>query len=446
LAGASMTQDEQIDPVAIYHKMNLRQADLLTPNVEWATYFHAIGLPSPATQSYDVSQPEFLHELGTMMVSRTAVSWRDWRTYLRWQLVNGAAPYLSSPIEAEDFAFNQTTLQGSTTMRPRWERVEMVIDAEIGEALGRLYVERTFTPYAKEKARELVETVRAALRSRLQTVPWMGATTRAAAVAKCDAMLIKVGYPDKWRNYSALNITDRPYVSNVFAANGFEFQRDLNKIGKPTDRTEWDMTPPTINADYDDSTNSINIPAGILQPPFFDPSYDDAVNYGELGATVGHEMTHGFDNTGRLFDASGNLHNWWTPIDASSFKAHAAQIVAQYAAYEPLAGVYIDGDLSLTENIADIGGLKLAYLALEQDLQAKPQAPIDGFTPEQRYFISYAQGWRDLMRPALERELLATDPHSPPQYRVIGPCGDMPEFYEAFGVLVPNSAMKAGVW
>ena len=292
----------------------------------------------------------------------------------------------------------------------------------------------------------MVESVKAQLRKRLQTVPWMSPSTKAAAVAKCDAMLIKVGYPDKWRDYSALSITDRPYVLNVFAANAFEFQRNLNKIGKPTDRSEWDMSPPTINADYDDSTNSINIPAGILQPPFFDPSYDDAVNYGELGATVGHEMTHGFDDEGRQFDAHGNLHNWWSAQDAHNFHVRAAEIVAQYSAYEPLPGMHIDGELSLGENIADIGGLKLAYLALEQVVTDHPQGLIDGFTPEQRFFLSYAQGWRDLVRPALERELLTTDPHSPVQYRVNGPCSDMPEFYRAFGFSVPASTLKAGVW
>jgi putative endopeptidase len=233
---------------------------------------------------------------------------------------------------------------------------------------------------------------------------------------------------------------------NVFAANEFEFQRDLSKLAKPTDRSEWDMTPPTINADYDDSTNSINIPAGILQPPFFDPGYDDAVNYGELGATVGHEMTHGFDDEGRQFDSHGNLRNWWTARDKRNFDARATAIVAQYGAYQPLPGIHIDGRLSLGENIADIGGLKLAYLALEKDLADKPRTPIDGFTPEQRFFISYAQGWRDLLRPEYERELLNTDPHSPSQYRVNGPCSDMPEFYRAFGRPVPKSALTVGVW
>ncbi len=443
LAKASMTQVQQEDPVAIYHKMPLNQLDQLTPGMSWARYFRHIGIQNTAQYEINIGQPKFITEFGYMA---RQVPMTDWRTYMRWQLIAAASPYLSSKFETEDFAFNRTVLFGAKKPRPRWNRVEQVIDGEIGEALGQAYVERTFSPEAKEKAKQIIVNVKSALRSQLASLTWMSEATREHAVAKCDKILINAGYPDKWRDYSKLKIDDKCYVLNVFRANEFEFDRDLKKLGKPVDRTEWMMTPPTLNDYYDPSTNTVNFPAASLQSPFFDPSFDDAVNYGSLGATVGHELTHGFDNSGRKFDGNGNLLNWWTPDDEKNFDAKAATIVKQYSAFVPIGTTHINGQQTLPENIADIGGLKVAYIALEKSLVGKPRTLIDGYTPEQRFFIAYAQSWRGMERPEVLEEQLATDSHSPNFYRVNGPVADLPEFYEAFGCPVPDSSKNAGVW
>ncbi len=430
LAKASRARVDLRDPHLNYHLMSAADVEKETPDVSWAPYFRGLGLDKLA--ELNVAQPDFLKEVGRMVKE---VSLDDWKTYLRWQLVNAYADTLSSPFVAEDFHFKGTVLRGVPRNRPRWERVVADTDHLLGEALGQLYVAEAFPPEAKAKAEALVGNVRATLRERLATLDWMSPQTRQEALRKLDAMMVKIGYPAKWRDYSGLAVDHDVYAQNVMAAHVFLSRFDLGKIGKPVDRGEWEMTPPTVNAYYNPSRNEIVFPAGILQPPFFDAAADDAVNYGAIGMVIGHEMTHGFDDQGRKFDAAGNLRDWWLPQDERTYKERAAELVKQYNGYVPLDGLAVNGQLTLGENIADLGGLRIAYLALEKTLAGKPPAKkIDGFTPEQRFFLSYAQVWRGLMRPEAMRLQVLTNPHSPAKFRVLGPLYNMPEFLKAFDV------------
>jgi len=441
LALASKTPTALRDPQANYHKMTLADLDKLTPTVSWQPYFAALGLGDPG--DIDVGQPQFFTETGRMI---TTVPLADWKTYLRWQLVDTEAGHLSKPFDLQHFAFYGTMLNGIKQQQPRWKRALNATNGAVGEALGQLYVAQAFPPEAKTRALTLVQNLKGVLRDDLAHLPWMGPDTRRQALAKMDAMAIKIGYPDKWRDYSKLDVTSPAYVVNAMRADEFEFQRNLNKIGHPVDRKEWGMTPPTVNAYYSPSMNDINFPAGILQPPFFNPDADDAVNYGAIGTVIGHEMTHGFDDQGRQYDAHGNLHDWWTADDLKSFSQRAQGMIAQYSAYEPLPGVHINGALTTGENIADIGGLKIAYLALEKSLKGKPRPKIDGFTPEQRFFLSFAQVWHDKRQSAYAKVALATDPHSPDKYRVIGALADTPEFRQAFGCPPDPKASPTMLW
>lgn len=440
LAVVSMTPVQQRDPAAVYHKMTLAQLDAQTPGVRWEPFFAALGLPQPGP--LNVAQPRFFAVLARMM-TRTPLA--DWKTYLRWQLVNAEAPRLPRAFEDANFGFYRTTLDGIPSQRPRWKRMIDATDSALGEDLGQLYVARAFTPEAKARALALVQNVKAALREDLQTLPWMSPATRTQAVAKLDAMNVKIGYPDHFRDYAKLHVSSGSYVTNGMRADEFEFERSLRKVGQPVDRGEWGMTPRTNNAYYSPQMNDINFPAGILQPPYFDPQADDAVNYGEIGATIGHEMTHGFDDQGRQYDGQGNRRNWWTSQDAANFKQRSQGIITQYSAYAPLPGLHLNGDLTQGENIADIGGLKIAYLALEKALAGKPRPLLDGLTPEQRFFIAYGQSWRTLERPEGVRVRLTSDPHSTAQFRVNGPVADLPEFRAAFGC-PPPASVPAGVW
>ncbi len=428
LAKASRTRVELRDPRANYHLMTLEQLDTLAPGVAWKSYFQGLGVGE--LKEANVGQPAFFKEVAAMA---TAVPLQDWKAYLRWHVLDAHADSLSSAFVAEDFHFKGTVLTGVPQMRPRWQRVLASTDQRLGEALGQLYVAKAFPPEAKAKAETMVQNIKAALRDRLATLDWMNPATRQEALRKLDAITVKVGYPSKWRDYSGLAVDHDVYVSNVLQADAFLRRQDLAKIGKPVDRTEWHMTPPTVNAYYNPSQNEIVFPAGILQPPFFDPKADDAVNYGGIGMVIGHELTHGFDDQGRQFDAEGNLRDWWTPQDAETYKQRAALIAGQYDGYVVLDDLHINGKLTLGENIADLGGLKIAYLALQKALRGKPAPPkIDGFTPEQRYFLAFAQLWRAKMRPEAARVRLTTDPHSPARFRVLGPLYNMPEFFEAF--------------
>jgi putative endopeptidase len=447
LAKVSMNALEQRDSEALYHKLDLAALDKLAPNVAWTRYFAALGLNNPG--DINVGQPKLLEEIGVMM---TNVPLADWQTYLRWQLAHATAPYLSSAFVNEHFNFYGKTLGGQKELRPRWKRVLAATDELLGEALGQLYVAKNFSPEAKTRAQTMIANLKAALRDRITALDWIGDDTRKQALRKLDAIAVKVGYPDKWRDYSALKI-DRPsYVENVLQAREFEFQRNLNKIGRPVDRTEWSMTPPTVDAYYNPNFNEIVFPAGILQPPLFDPNADDAVNYGGIGSVIGHELTHGFDDEGHKFDADGNLKGWWTEADEKNYAARAAIVETQYGEYVGVEDVRLNGKLTLGENIADIGGTRIAFHALQKALAAAPRpANIDGFTPEQRFFLAYAQDWRRNTRPEQLRLMLQTDPHSPPRFRVLGVVANMPEFAQAFNCqagdpLVRPANAQAHIW
>jgi len=436
LAKASRARADLRDPYRNYHLMSIADMEKETPGVSWKPYFRALGLGD--LKELTIGQPEFLKEVGQMIV-RTPL--RDWKIYLRWKLLNSYADKLSSPFVAEDFHFKGTVLTGTPRNLPRWERVVQTTDHLLGEALGQLYVEKEFPPEAKAKAEALVANLKYTLSERLAKLDWMQPKTREEALRKLDAMAVKIGYPAKWRDYSGLAVDRDVYVLNVMQAQEFQTRFDLGKIGKPVDRTQWEMTPPTVNAYYNPSLNEIVFPAGILQPPFFDPKADDAVNYGGIGMVIGHELTHGFDDQGRKFDADGNLRDWWTPEDAQTYKERAQEIREQYSRYVPIDDLKIDGEQTLGENIADLGGLKIAYLAFKRTLKGKPAPPkIDGFTAEQRFFLSYAMLWRAAVREEFLRRQIRTDYHSPARYRVLGPLYNTPEFFEAFSA--PEDAVR----
>jgi predicted metalloendopeptidase len=438
LAKPARTRVELRDPQKNYNKMSQADLQKLMPDWNWSDYFKGIDLATPG--DINVGQPDFFKAADELF--KTA-SIDDWKTYLRWHLVHGAAPYLSSDFVDEQFAFYGKTLTGAQQLKPRWKRVVSTTDSELGEALGKLYVAENFPPEAKVRALELVNNLKEALADRIKTLEWMDEPTKQEALKKLAAFTVKIGYPDKWRDYSTLVIDRGPYVLNVMRGENFDQARRFRKIGKPVDRSEWEMTPPTVNAYYNPNLNEIVFPAGILQPPFFNANADDAINYGGIGAVIGHEMTHGFDDQGRQYDAVGNLRDWWSPASAKAYKERSQGIVAQYAAYEPIPGAHINGELTQGENIADIGGIKLAYTALQKALAKHPEEAnkkIDGFTPEQRFFLGFAQIWRQNQRDEDTRLRLNTDPHSPGRFRTIGPLSNMEEFKKAFD-LPDNSPM-----
>jgi predicted metalloendopeptidase len=449
LAEASRTRVQLRDPIKNYNKMGTRQLQDLTPDWNWSDYFKTINLVDPG--EINVHQPEFFKAANDLFKS---ASLDDWKAYLRWHLVDETAPYLSKDFVDEDFNFKERVLRGTQQIKPRWKRVVLSEDGEIGEALGKLYVGFYFPPEAKARALELVNNLKEALADRIKTLEWMDEATKQEALKKLAAFTVKIGYPDKWLDYSLLQIDRGPFVLNTLRAEKFEADRDVNKIGKPVDRTDWGMTPPTVNAYYNPNMNEIVFPAGILQPPFFYPDADDAVNYGGIGAVIGHEMTHGFDDQGRQFDARGNLRDWWTPKSAEEFKKRSGAIVQQYNEYEPLPGLHVNGELTQGENIADIGGVKLAYAALQKALDKHPEdqnKKIDGFTPEQRFFLSFAAIWRSKIRDEDQKLRVKTDPHSPAQFRVNGPLSDLPEFQKAFNIpdgspMVRPADKRVNIW
>jgi putative endopeptidase len=446
LARAAMSRVDRRNPDSVYHKMTVADLKALTPSIDWSAYLASAGLGN--ITDLNVATPGFL-KTADSVISKTSIL--DWRSYLRWRLTSDASPWLSSAFVNEDFRFNQL-LTGAKELLPRWRRCLDATNAGLGEALGQAYVEKTFTPQAKARALAMVQNLSAALRERLNAIPWMQPATRAQALAKLQAFTRKIGYPDRGRDYSALEVKNGPFIQNVVAANQFEVRRRLAKIGKPVDRTEWTMTPPTVNAYYSSGMNEIVFPAGILQPPFFNPNADDAINYGGMGAVIGHEMTHGFDDAGRRFDAQGNLKEWWTEADAKEYTARADRVATQFDNYIAVDSLRLNGRLTLGENIADLGGLRIAYAALQKAMAGKPRpAAIDGFTPEQRFFLAWAQVWQQQNRPENARVRVATDPHSSPKWRVNGPLSNLPEFARAFGckagdeMVRPDSA-RAEIW
>jgi putative endopeptidase len=427
LAKGSMTRVERRDPKALDHKMAATELEKLAPDFRWPVYFAKVGMP--ALSSLNVSAPNFFKTLNAQLA---AESLSDWKTYLRWHLVHANASFLSAPFVNENFAFYGKTLQGQQELQPRWKRCTRGVDGDLGEALGQAYVEKYFSPEAKQQALKMVKEIEAAMEQDIKTLPWMSDTTKQQALVKLHGMANKIGYPDKWRDYSKLEIVRGDELGNVERARQFEFNRELGKIGKPVDRGEWDMTPPTVNAYYNPQMNDINFPAGVLQPPAFDPDSDAAPNYGDTGGTIGHELTHGFDDEGRQFDAEGNLRDWWTPEDAKEFQQRADCISTQYSGYTIIDDIKINGKLTLGEDVADLGGLLLAYMAWKEDTKSEKLDPIDGLTPEQRFFVGYGQSWCGETRDESKRMRATVDPHSPEKYRTNGVVSNMVEFQQAF--------------
>jgi len=428
LAEKSSTRIQRRNPEANYHPMTKSELIGLTPDFDWGRYFRNINLPEVG--KVNVGQPDFF-KAADKVLKDTPID--DWKIYLRWHLVNAASNILSSKFVQESFNFNGKYMQGTTEILPRWKRCVASTDRALGEALGQLYVAKTFTPQAKERARSMVANLIAALRDDLTTLNWMSDETRKKAIAKLEAYVRKIGYPDKWRDYEALRVSRGAYYNNAVSAGEFEFKRNLGKIGKPVDRTEWGMSPPTVNAYYNPQFNEIVFPAGILQPPFYDPKADDAFNYGGIGAVIGHEMTHGFDDQGARFDANGNLVMWWTPDDYKKFTARTDCVVKQFDSFEVEPGLHQKGQLVVGESVADLGGLTVAYAAYQKSLQGKPRPKnINGFTPEQRFFLGWAQVWAQNIRPEAARLRNATDPHPLARFRVNGPLSNMPQFAAAY--------------
>jgi putative endopeptidase len=440
LAHASMTKVEMRDPQATYHLMSLAKFSALDKKVDWARYFARIDLAEPGDMN--VGQPKFFVEADHMI---DTVPLKDWQTYLRWNLVHNTAPDLSKDFDEANFDFYGRTLAGTKEMQPRWKRVLRTIDGEIGEALGELYVAKYFGPDAKAGALEMVNNIKTAMREDINGLDWMTAETKKRAMEKLDTLSVKIGYPDKWRDYSSIKITAGDYAGNVLRANEFEFKRNLDKLGKPIDRNEWGMTPPTVNAYYNPTMNEIVFPAGILQPPLFHVKADPAANYGNTGATIGHELTHAFDDQGRQYDANGNLKNWWTKDDEKHFLARIANIEKQFDEFNPIDKLHINGKLTEGENIADLGGLKIALAAFlhSKEGQAEVQAgTIDGLTAEQRFFVAYGQSFRSAQRDEQLRLQILTNEHSPDKYRVIAPIANMPEFAKAFSCTGAQSPLR----
>ncbi|PJJ59154.1 M13 family metallopeptidase [Hymenobacter chitinivorans] len=445
LAKASKSPVDLRDPNANYNKMTVTELQKQYPNLGLPTVLAKTNLG--AAKEVIVGQPAFLKEAN---VALKAEPLADWKTYLRWHLVSSVASALPKAYVDESFKYSQV-LTGAKQMQPRWKRMLRSTDAALGEAFGQVYVDKAFTPEAKAKALELVNNIKASMAEHIQQNTWMSAATKTEALKKLNAFTVKIGYPDKWKDYSALTISRDSYLQNVLDARQWAAKDEEKKLGKAIDRGEWGMTPPTVNAYYNPPMNEIVFPAGILQPPFYDPKADDAVNYGAIGAVIGHEITHGFDDQGRQYDAEGNLRDWWTKEDADNFTKRADIVGQQFDAFTPFDSVHVNGKLTMGENLADLGGLNIAYTALQKAMAGKPKTKIDGFTPEQRFFLSYAQVWRTNARPEAVRQQILTDPHSPAQYRTNGPLQNMPQFYEAFGCkedakMVRAQAQRAQIW
>ena len=427
LAKGSMTRVERRDPKSLYHRMSVAELEKLSPSFRWEDYFAKVG-PSRLS-SLNVEVPKFFETVNAVVEKEDLPAWKS---YLRWRLIHANARYLSAAVVNENFNFFAKTLSGAEQLQPRWKRCVQDVDDDLGEALGQAYAEKYFSAAAKTEVLKMVKEIEAAMQQDIQTLPWMSADTKKNALEKLHAVVNKVGFPDRWRDYSNLKIVRGDEMGNVVRARNFEFDRQLAKIGRPVDRLEWGMTPPTVNAEYDPQRNDINFPAGILQPPLFDPASDAAPNYGNTGGTIGHELTHGFDDEGRQFDARGNLRDWWTAADGAEFEKRASCISDQYSSYVIIDDIKINGKLTLGEDVADLGGLLLAFRAWKEDTKGKKLESIDGLTPEQRFFVGYGQSWCGNIRDEAQRLRATVDPHSPDRYRTTGVVTNIPEFQEAF--------------
>ena len=447
LADSSWTRVEMRNPVKTYNMYKLEDLQKKSPEMNWKVYFTNIGVPNPG--NINVRQPSFFENMSRIMKE---VSIDKWKTYLRWNLIRNCSSFLSSNFEKESFDFYSKVLSGKTKMQPRWKRVLRAVNSEMGEALGQVYVEKYFPAESKTMMVELVNNLKASLKERIQNLTWMSKETKAAALAKLEAMNVKIGYPDKWRDYSKLSVSRDSYVKNIIASDKFDFEFTMSKVGKPVDRQEWGMTPQTVNAYYSPNMNEIVFPAAILQPPFFNKDADAAVNYGGIGAVIGHEMTHGFDDQGRQFDKKGNLSDWWTNTDADNFTKQTAVLVNQYDNFKILDTLHVNGKLTLGENIADFGGITVSLNALKSVWKKTgDNTKIDGFTPLQRFFLSYAQVWRLTIRDKDQMRKLKEDVHSPGIARTNAVVRNVPEFYTAFDIkptdplyLAPDK--RANIW
>jgi putative endopeptidase len=433
LAAASLAPVEMRDTKNQYHFVSVKEADKITPHFNWEKFFAAQGVT--VDKGFSLSQPAFFAEFDKLLATTPIATWQ---AYLRFHALDEASPYLSKNFQDNKFDFYGKTLAGQPEQKPRWKRVLTTVNGSMGEALGKLYVDKVFKPEAKQRATELVDNVRNALKARIENLDWMSPETKAKAVAKWDMFLPKIGYPDKWRDWSGLTVQADSYYGNVQAASKFNYHYDIEKIGKPTDRKEWGMTPQTVNAYYNPTDNTINFPAAILQPPFFDANGDDAINYGGIGAVIGHEASHGFDDEGSQFDGEGNNKNWWTKDDKAKFEARTDKLVNQFNEYAPLKDKpdqHVNGKLTLGENIADLGGLNVAYDALQEALKKNPDEAnkqIDGYTQDQRFFLNWARVWRGSVREKQALLYLNVDPHAPASLRAIGAPSNMEAFATAF--------------
>ena len=428
LAKASLDITNRRDPLKVYHKMKLAEFEALADSFSWSVYFAA--MQTPKMENLNVAVPDFFKGEEQLLKSTPMA---DWRTYLAFHLIHSQAAVLPKAFRDENFAFYGKYLTGEKEQKPRWKRCVRATDGDLGEALGKAYVDLTFGREGKQRTLDMVNHIEAAMAQDLNSLTWMTPETKKKAFEKLHAVTNKIGYPDKWRDYSALKIVRGDALGNSLRANEFEVNRQLQKIGKPVDRLEWQMTPPTVNAYYDPQMNNINFPAGILQPPFFDKKSDDAINYGAIGAVIGHELTHGFDDQGRQFDPKGNLNDWWTAADAKAFDQREQCFINEYSSFELQGGVHMNGKLTLGENTADNGGLRLAWIALMNDLAGKTLPKLGGYNEQQQFFLGFGQIWCENSTPQIERLDAQTDPHAIPRFRVNGTVSNMPEFQKAFG-------------
>jgi len=447
MAKISSTRIELRNPVANYNKTDLAGLQKMAPEIDWKAYFTGLNLAE--NTEINIGQPKFISGMAKMINS---VPVNDWKVYFRWDLINSAASSLSSDFDKEHFAFYGTVLSGAKEQQPRWKRMIDATSNSLGEAVGQLYVQKYFPPEAKKRMTDLVNNLKISLGERINSLSWMTEVTKKEAIAKLEKINVKIGYPDKWIDYSSLTIGTDSYYANKKSARQFAVNRDIAKIGKPVDRAEWGMTPQTINAYYSPNMNEIVFPAAILQPPFFFMDADDAVNYGAIGMVIAHEMTHGFDDQGRQYDKEGNLHDWWQADDSKNFEAKTKILVDQYNNYKMLDSLHVDGKLTLGENIADLGGMNVAYNGLQKALEGKNKdEKIDGFTPDQRFFLSYAQVWRANIRDEETMRRLKEDVHSPGEARVNGIVYNIPAFYTAFNIKPTDSRYiapenRADIW
>ncbi len=430
MAQNCMSRTERRNMEKQYNPLKTEELFNKYSNIGWVHYFEGIGLNPAKIKQLIVMQPDYFFHLNKSMQNDLQL----WKAYLKWKVINASAPYLHSKAVNAHFAFYGTKLTGTKEQKPRWKTVIGHANNMIGELVAQEYVKVAFTPESKKRVNEMVDNLRESFRDRINKLDWMSAATKTKALEKLNSFTRKLGYPDKWTDLSQLKVTEDSYITNYFSSSEFWFKYNLGKLGKPVDKDEWEMLPQTVNAYYNPVNNEIVFPAAIMQPPFFDPKADDAVNYGAIGAVIGHEFSHGFDDQGSKYDAQGNLNDWWTAEDRKLFDERTKVLVEQFNKFEVLDSVFVNGELTLGENIADLAGLTVSYDAYMRSLEGKPKTTIDGYTPEQRFFIGFGQVWRGHARPEFLRQQVVTDPHSPAKFRVLGPLSNMPQFYNAFGV------------